>query len=121
MTTISATIENCGEPKIFAKEVKIYVQLPETDKRKKQSSGLQWTGSKANLIELLYGLQITGVLNQSTATIKDIAGTFEKFFGVELGNVYNTFQEMRLRKKSRLPFLDLMKERLLQKMDEMDE
>jgi len=29
---VESTIENCTEPKIFAKEVKIYVQLPDTRK-----------------------------------------------------------------------------------------
>jgi hypothetical protein len=40
---------------------------------------------------------------------------------VELGNYYNSFQEMRLRKKSRTTFLDQLTEKLVQRMNEADE
>ena len=46
----------------------------------------------------------------------------EEFFQMDLGNVFRSFQEMRQRKKdSRTKLLDLMKERLLHRMDELDE
>ena len=84
-------------------------------------SFLQWTGSKVSLIELIYGLQLAGVFNHANVDIKSLVHSFEQLFQVKLGNVYNAFQEMRLRKKNRSPFFDQLKERLVQKMDELDE
>lgn len=82
---------------------------------------LQWTGSKVNLIELIYALQEAKVFNDAKADIKQITGYFERAFQLKLGNVYNVFQEMRIRKKNRTIFLDLLKDRLVQRMDEADE
>jgi hypothetical protein len=81
---------------------------------------LTWTGSKVALVELIYGLQTSGVFNNATADIKQLALCFEQLFNVELTGYYRTFQELRLRKKSRTVFLDQVKERLIQRMDEMD-
>ena len=87
------------------------------------SSGhlLQWTASKAGLVELVYALQSAGVYNNGKAEIKEIAQYFESLFEVDLGNYYHTFNEIRLRKKNRTQLIDQMRERLLKKMDEMDE
>jgi hypothetical protein len=82
---------------------------------------ITWTGSKVSLIELLYALQSTGVLNYGSVALNDIAIFIENIFGVKLGNYYRVFQEIRIRKKSRTQFLDEMKERLIQKMDYADE
>ena len=81
---------------------------------------LQWTASKVALIELIYGLQGAGVFNHAATDIKQLTLYFEKVFNLHLGNVYNVFQEMRIRKKNRSAFLDLLRDRLLQRMDEMD-
>ena len=87
----------------------------------KPVSSLQWTASKAGLVELIYALQSVGVYNNGTAEIKEIAQLFEMMFQVDLGNYYHTFNEIRLRKKNRAQLLDQMKEKLVKKMDEMDE
>lgn len=82
---------------------------------------LTWTGSKTALIELLYALQSTGVFNNASADVKQIATYFQETFNVELGNYYRTFQEIRIRKGSRTNFLQQLTDRLLQRMDETDE
>ena len=82
---------------------------------------VSWTGSKASLIELLYALQTTGVCNNGSIDVKQLALHFEKLFNIKLGNFYRTFQEIRIRKISRTSFLDQMKETLLHRMDECDE
>lgn len=82
---------------------------------------LNWTGSKAALIELLYGLQSAGTFNNANVEIKQIAAYFEAVFDVDLGNFYRTFQEIRIRKKNRTSFLDTLKTCLINKMDEIDE
>lgn len=82
---------------------------------------LPWTDKKAGLIEILYGIQSMGSLNNAHAELRQIANLLEAAFNVDLGNYSRTFQEIRIRKKSRTPFLDRMKEMLIKRMDEADE
>lgn len=82
---------------------------------------LRWTSSKVALIELIYSLHSAGVFNLAKTDIKQLTGYFETLFEIELGNVYHVFQEIRLRKKNRTSFLDQLRARLVQRMDETDE
>ena len=75
-------------------------------------SSLTWTGSKADLIELIYGLEAIGALNEGKADIKKIAVTFENMFNISLGNYYRQFLDIRLRKKEKTTFLTEMKQKL---------
>ncbi|MFD3003154.1 RteC domain-containing protein [Pontibacter toksunensis] len=87
-----------------------------------EKSSLRWTGPKIYLVELVYALHVSGQINNGNIGLTEIVQQVEEFFHLELGNVFQSFQEMRQRKKdSRTKLLDLMKERLLQRMDEMDE
>jgi hypothetical protein len=82
---------------------------------------INWTGSKVSLVELLYALQSTGSCNNGKIDLKQLANHFEKIFNIDLGNYYRVFQEMRIRKINRTTFLDQLKDRLIQRMDEADE
>lgn len=87
----------------------------------KAGKALAWTGSKVYLTELAYGLYESGQINNGTIDLMEITQHLEAFFQVKLGNVYRTFQEVRQRKKdSRTKFLDLMREKLLLRMDDLD-
>ncbi len=81
-------------------------------------SPLNWTGSKADLIELIYGLETVGVVNNGSADIKEIARRFETLFNINLGNYYRQFLDIRLRKKEKTTFLNQMKARLEVRMDD---
>ncbi len=80
-----------------------------------------WTAPKSALIELIYALQSFGAFNYGRAEIKDIADLFERTFNINLGNLYRTFQEIRIRKKGRIYFLDQLREQLIKRMDHADE
>lgn len=82
---------------------------------------LKWTGSRAGLVELIYALQSGGVYNNGLSGIKEIADTFQKLFQFDLGNYYHVFNEIRLRKKSRTSLLDHLREKVIEKMDNLDE
>lgn len=84
-------------------------------------SRLFWTESKAALIELIYALHSFGAINKGAFEIKELAGLFEKIFHIELGDLYRTYIEIRLRKKEKAKFIDSLKEALLRKMDEADQ
>ena len=82
---------------------------------------LHWSDSKTDLIELIYALQSKGSINHGRMDVKQIAGKFEEVLNINLGNYYKTFQEIRIRKKGRTNFLDQLKEKVIQRMDESDE
>ncbi len=82
---------------------------------------ISWTSSKVALVELLYALQSAGACNNGNIDLKRLADHLEIVFNVDLGNYYRVFQEMRIRKINRTTFLDQLKERLIQRMDEADE
>ena len=76
----------------------------------RETSKLFWTGSKTDLIEFIYALQCSGVVNSGTADIKELAVVFEQIFNIELGNYYHTFIEIRARKINSTKFIDKLKE-----------
>jgi len=84
-------------------------------------SKLFWTGSKTDLIELLYALQTSKCINGGTVDIKELASHFEYFYNVDLGNYYHTFIDIRSRKSSRTRFLDRLIEMLNQRMESLEE
>jgi len=85
------------------------------------NSKLFWTGNKVDLIELIYALHATGVVNSGTADIKGIASIYEQMFNIELGDFYRTFLEIRSRKINNTKFIDSLKDALIKRMDESDE
>jgi hypothetical protein len=82
---------------------------------------LLWTAPKAALIELLYSLHSAGVFNDSNAEVGQIARYLQSAFGVDLGNYYRTFQEIRIRKSGRTNFIDLLRKKLVERMDDTDD
>ncbi|MFE7087833.1 MULTISPECIES: RteC domain-containing protein [Sphingobacterium] len=84
-------------------------------------SGLNWTGSKAALTELIYSLYYQSVLDNGNTDIRLIAEYFENAFNIDLGNFYHTYLEIRNRKRNRTKFLDALRDNLIKKMDEQEE
>jgi len=81
---------------------------------------LIWTGSKTDLIELIYALQAAAVFNNGEAQINTIAQAFQRSFGLDLGDIYRTFQDIRIRKKSQTPFLERLTLKLVNRISELD-
>ena len=86
-----------------------------------KQSKLFWTGNKTDLIELVYALHSSGVINSGTADIKEVASVCEQMFNVSLGDYYRTFLEIRSRKINQTKFIDKLKDSLTNKMLESDE
>jgi len=70
-----------------------------------QNSDSPWSGTKAELIELLYSLHFSGVLYNGTDLSRS-AQFIEETFGVSLGQYRRTFIELRNRKKEQTKFND---------------
>lgn len=79
-----------------------------------------WTDSKIALVELIYALQASGSINCGMVEIKEIAKFFETFFGIELGDYYRTYLEIKNRQNPP-KFLDSMRAALMKKIEEQDE
>lgn len=88
--------------------------------RQLKKDKLVWTGSKAAIIELIYGLHSCGVINNGNVEVKQIAAFFEEHFNVQIGNWYRAFQDMRERKTNKTIFTDQLKKKILERMDETD-
>lgn len=87
-----------------------------------EHAGLVWTGSKAQLIELVYALESYGVFNNGKTNIKEVMSYLQYCFKVDkVANYYGYFQGMRIRKKDRTPFLNGLIEHVTRRMDESDE
>jgi hypothetical protein len=89
--------------------------------KSKATKKLKWTGSKVALIELIYSLHYQGVFDNGNNDIRVVAQYLESSFGIDLGNFYQTYLELRTRKMNRTKFLDALREELLRRMDEQDE
>ena len=67
---------------------------------------LQWSGTKTELIELLFALNASGCLRNGNADMKKIVKVCEELFNLDLGNIYKTFDQIKARKKDSTKFLD---------------
>lgn len=81
------------------------------------TSDLQWTGNAIDLVELIYGINEMGCINNGNMPLKQLAPLLYKIFGVESKDCYRFYIDMKRRKnESRTYFLDKMRENLNEKM-----
>jgi len=82
-------------------------------------SGLVWTATMTDLVELVYALHGVGCFNNGKATLTETIKGFEGFFGIAVGNYHATFKEIATRKINPVKFLDKLLEALKKRMDEI--
>ncbi|WP_175632321.1 RteC domain-containing protein [Pedobacter ghigonis] len=76
-----------------------------------------WTGDQVNLIEMIYGLWLTGQFNNGKADLSDIVAVLQNVFQVNLGQYFRRFSEIKQRKgMSKTRFLDQMRDALQKKI-----
>ena len=92
----------------------------ETDRKLYIKSKSKWTGKKIFLIELAYGIHHTDMVNDGNSEIKDIIEGFEQMFDIDLKEYSRSFIEIKRRKIDRTKFLNLMKSKLEDRMNESD-
>ena len=85
-------------------------------KRSLSQTGLTWTSSKNNLIELLYALDAAGSFNAGNVSLNRIAIYFGEVFNIDLSHFPRDFSEMRIRNIP-TPFIDKLKKLLVMRMD----
>ena len=90
-----------------------------TNQRQEEAAEMQWTGSTAELVELIYGLDEMKLINGGETGIKELLARFCRMFGVEIkeNQCYNTYADIKRRKnESRTYFFDRAAERLNRRM-----
>jgi hypothetical protein len=69
-------------------------------------SNLNWTGSKIDLVELVYALHQQKVFNGGNTDIKEIAASVSKMFNVDIEeNIYRSYLDIKNRKSGHTKFL----------------
>ena len=79
-----------------------------------------WTGSKTDLVELIYAFCEVNSFNFGKISRKRLTDYFENVFNVDLGDVYHTYLAIRGR-INRTQFLDELKAKLTAKMEKDDQ
>lgn len=84
------------------------VQLESNNKSK-----LYWSGSKIELVELIYALYYKKVINNGNTDIKEITTELSRIFNIELQeNIYRYFTDIKNRKISKSKFMNLLSDNL---------
>jgi hypothetical protein len=86
----------------------------------KSKRKLKWTASKSALTELVYAIVCSKSINDGNVDIKEVMEFVESIFGIDTGDFYRTYVELRLRTK-RTKYLDNLVVSLTEKMDNDDE
>ncbi|QJD95964.1 hypothetical protein HH214_08785 [Mucilaginibacter robiniae] len=90
--------------------------------RVNHGASLKWTGELVNVVELAYGIWLTGQLNNGNASLNQIVRWLEGSLDVSLGIIQRKFTEIQRRKRySVTKYLDRMKKAIIQKIEEENE
>lgn len=84
-----------------------------------QFSHLSWTGNKIDLVELIYALFFSRVINNGKITIKELTGLFCLIFNMDITkDIYRYFAEIQQRKIEQTKFMEQLKSVLQQHIDQ---
>ncbi|MBS7565550.1 RteC domain-containing protein [Mucilaginibacter sp. Bleaf8] len=90
----------------------------EQDRPQLPAPDIKWTGEVLSLVELIYGIWLTGQLNSGNASLNQIVRWFELHFHVSIGVVQRKFAQIERRKRfSVTKLLDQMRDAILRKLD----
>ena len=80
---------------------------------------LRWTGESINLVELAYGMWLTGQINNGNASVTEIVEFLEQCFGVEIGAPHRRWQSLSRRKRvAPFKYIDEVKAALVKRLEE---
>lgn len=85
-------------------------------------ASVRWTGNAIDLVEIIYGINEMGCINNGNMPLHELASALYSFFGVNSKDCYRFYTDIKRRKNdSRTYFLDKMQMRLNEKMRLDDE
>ena len=77
---------------------------------------LEWTDDKSSLVELIYGLNAIGSINNGKCEINVLTAFFEQAFNVQLSDVYRTYIDLKDRRSTPTKYIDNMRAALRHRM-----
>ncbi len=81
-------------------------------------SKLEWTESKAALVELLYALYSSNCINNGKVDIKELIVSAKYIFpNIEISDHYRIYIDLQNRKNNRTKFIDTLKSSLSERLD----
>jgi len=84
-----------------------------------QLGQLSWTGAKIDMVELIYALFFSRVINNGKITVKELTRLFYQIFNVNLEKeVYRYYTEIQQRKVDQTKFIEHLKSVLQYNMDQ---
>lgn len=78
---------------------------------------LKWTASKTALVELMYGLLHQGVINHGKIDVKELTAKLESIFDITIEDPYRIFTDIKQRKKELTLFLNELKKKVEEIID----
>lgn len=84
------------------------------------SESLTWTAATIYLVELIYALHSFAPFNNSRVTPTRIMKCLCSAFNIKIDNLAKKFEEIRIRKKNRIVFLNLLINTLQRQMEQDD-
>jgi hypothetical protein len=92
---------------------------PNDDPRPAGPGGLKWTGETINLVEIAYGIWLTGQVNNGQVSITEIMEFLEGAFRVRIGKPHRRWQSLTRRKRlAAFRFVDEVKAALEKRLEE---
>lgn len=84
-----------------------------------KSKSLTWTGESINLVELAYGMWLTGQVDHGNASISEIIQWLEVHFNVRIGKAHRRWQAVAARKRvSQVKYIDEIRAAVLKRIDD---
>jgi RteC protein len=80
---------------------------------------LRWTGESINLVELAYGIWLTGQVNNGNASVSEIVEWLESHLQVNIGTAFRRWSSISRRKRiSQTKYIDQLKDAILKRLDD---
>lgn len=80
----------------------------------------KWTDTKTSLTEFIYAIHSAKCINNGNIEIKEIASFMESLFGIDLGDYYRDYLQIKNR-QNQTKFIDSLKAALIKRISEQDE
>ncbi len=83
---------------------------------------LKWTGESINLVEIAYGLWLTGQINNGNASVSEIVKWMEDSLNVQIGRAYRRWTEISRRDRANsTKYIDRMRDAINTRLEEEDD
>jgi hypothetical protein len=79
-----------------------------------------WTDTKTSLTEFIYAIHSAKCINHGNIEIKEIASFMESLFGIDLGDYYRDYLQIKNR-QNQTKFIDTLRAALIKRISEQDE